>query len=123
MKRLELPQAVAAAVDDLQDATRDLVEATRESRPDAILEAMRRRSRAVDRLGRALDGAAGRELAPEDRASLLEMIFHQSLEADARLGRMQEWLRDELRVLPADEDALDGLGEETLAADRPDRVR
>ena len=112
MTRLELPDVVTAAVESLQAATRELVEATRESRPEAILEAMRRRGEAVDELGRALGSAAGRELEPEDRADLLEMIFHQALEADTQLGKMQEWLRDELRVLPAQEDSLDGYDEE-----------
>jgi hypothetical protein len=113
MKRLELPPEVAAAVDALQEATGELVDATRESRSEAIMAAMRKRGQAVDELGRVLNSAAGQGLEPEDRATLLERIFHQSLEADSRLGEMQEWLRDELRVLPAGEDSLDGYGEDT----------
>ena len=105
MKQLELPLPVAEALREIQDTTRALVEATRNADAGAILDAMQRRGRAVDQLGRALNSTEGRTLDPEDRADLLETIFHESLEADSRLGEMQNWLRDELRVVPPLEDA------------------
>ena len=108
MKRLELPLPVAEATGKIQDATRALVEATRDGDAGAILDAMQRRGRAVDQLGRALNSTEGRTLEPADRAALLEAIFHQSLEADAQLGELQDWLHDELPVVPPPEDAPGG---------------
>lgn len=105
MKQRQLPVPVADALLEIQEATRALVAATRDADAGAILDAMQRRGSAVDLLRRALDSTEGRALDPGDRADLLETIFRQSLEADSRLGEMQHWLRDELRVIPALEES------------------